>query len=105
MYQVGDNRRSRAVAVERGRRRASDMCVLLASGSGVGRMAAVRVRRRARRHLLDGGSPQLLRLVLTVELSRALDLVGEAGWTRRVRVGAVPCGCEEANHEVTHRRE
>jgi hypothetical protein len=67
-------------------------------------MAAVRGRRRARRHLFDDGSPHLLHLALLWELSRTLDMVGEAGWARRVRGGAVPLGCEEANHEVTHRR-
>jgi hypothetical protein len=34
-----------------------------------------------------------------------LDVVGEAGWMRRVRGGAVTLGCEEANHEVTYGRE
>jgi hypothetical protein len=101
-YKVGDSRRSRVVAVERGRSTAGGLLVLLASGRGVGRMAAVRGRRRAR---CRDRALQLLRLVSSLELSRTLDIVGEAGWTRCVRRGAVPLGCEEANHEVTHGRE
>jgi hypothetical protein len=65
-------------------------------------LADARERRRAR---CRDRAPRLLRLVLLLELSRTLDMVDEAGWTRRVRRGAVPLGCEEANHEVTHGRE